>query len=101
MANEGKLIPLQEAAGLTAAYRQNHPGQIQGFLFGKTNVEEILNQRGCVSVRSYLGQNPDGSLELIVVGVDANGNDMLDKVLDRSHKCPPLCGDQNVLNSNK
>ncbi len=61
------------------------------------DLSEVLNQRGVVSSRFYLGLKTPDSLHLVVVGVDAQGNNMLDNsqgqyAYDVSRPCPPLCG---------
>jgi hypothetical protein len=61
------------------------------------DLTEVLNQKGIVSSRFYLGIKPADSLHLLVVGVDAQGNNMLDNskgqyAYDVSVPCPSACG---------
>lgn len=98
--NENHDIPLNTASAWTANYRNANPNQIKGHYFGKTAILAILEQSGCVGIRVYYAINSDGVKQLIVVGVDANGNDLYNGLLaDRSFNCPPDCGAANPLNS--
>lgn len=97
--NEGEPISLEQGAELTARYRTNHPGSIKGAAVGRTNVEAILAQPDCRGIRVYLGENAEGKTEFIFVGVNENGDDMLNLIIDKTMPCPVLCGSTNPLNS--
>lgn len=96
---EGGAIPLQDAADMTSAYRRANPGETKGHFFGKEILLELLNQDGCKGIRMYYGIGESGEKELVLVGADAQENDMTDLVADLSLPCPGLCGVANVLNS--
>lgn len=95
---EGAAIPLKTGGEMTAKYRGNNPGDRKGHFFGKDILRQILTQEGCMGIRMYYAENADGEKELVIVGADANENDMLDLVVDVSRPCPP-CGGGNPLNS--
>ena len=97
--NEGEQISLAEGAAFTKKYRDNHPGSVHGSFIGKTHLQALLAQPDCKGVRVYLGENESGGTEFVFVGVDANENDMLDLIIERTVKCPPTCGGSNPLNS--
>jgi hypothetical protein len=98
--NEDHDIPLQTAAEWTKNYRTNNPGQTQGHYFGKTAIDAILAQAGCVGIRIYYALDELGAKQLIITGVDAHENDLYNGLLaERSQKCPPTCGMMNPLNS--
>lgn len=97
--NEGEPISLEQGAELTARYRANHPESIRARAVGRTHIEALLNQSDCRGIRIYLGESTDGTTEFVLVGVDSNGNDILDLVIDRSAPCPVFCGASNPLNS--
>jgi hypothetical protein len=60
--------------------------------FGKDIVDKILAQPGCVGVRMYYGKHTNGKPDVIIVGVDIKGNDMLSGVLALpTLPCPPIC----------
>jgi hypothetical protein len=63
----------------------------------------MLNQPNCVGTRIYYGLKDDGTQCLVLVGVDSDGNDLIDKddkILDMGNLCPTLCSKDNPLNSN-
>lgn len=102
--NEDQTINLATAASLTANYRAaNPPGAdtIKGHYFAQVGINQILAQENCVGIRIYYGLDSDGKKELVITGVTADENDITTGVLlDRSIKCPPDCGNKNVLNGN-
>lgn len=95
---EGGPITLAAAAAMTACYRKLHPNETEAHFFGKNNINALLNQTGCVGVRVYYGDKPEGGKELILVGVDANENDMLELIMDLGVPCPTACSNGNPLN---
>ena len=95
---EGGPISLAAAAAMTACYRKLHPNQTEAHFMGKETLLALLNQTGCVGLRVYYGDKPEGGKELIFVGVDANENDMLDLIMDMSRPCPSYCSNGNQLN---
>jgi len=95
---EGGAITVRLGGTMTANYRTNNPGQRLGHFFGKDILNQILDQNGCMGIRMYYAEDDDGNKELVIVGADAEENDMLDLVADISCPCPP-CGDSNALNS--
>jgi hypothetical protein len=49
-------------------------------------------------LRIYQGRAADGTPALVLVGVDAKGNDMTQgTVLEYSFPCPPFCPEPNDL----
>lgn len=83
--------------------------------FNKAQVIELLNQTGCIGLRSYFGLYDDntetdriGRIVLVLCGVDENGNDLnLDfnhgdegqMILENSQLCPPHCGASSQINN--
>ena len=98
---EGEQVTLTEAAEWTANFRQTiTPGETIGHFFGKDILNAILNQPNCVGIRTYYGQETDGTKNLVLTGVLENGDDMENGVLaERALACPPHCGKSNLLNS--
>jgi hypothetical protein len=97
--NENHDIDFDDAGILTKRYRDSiTPGNYIGGFFGKSAVINLLEQEDCVGVRYYYGLKEDGSPTLVLVGVDAEGNDLI----GQNKSClqlPPLCSKENVLNS--
>ncbi len=71
---------------------------IKGGFFSRSAFEKILAQPGAVGIRYYYAQNDNGTPTLVLVGVDANGEDMqAGIIMERSYPCPPLCSRPNEL----
>lgn len=97
---------------LEGDYNKHH--ECNGFLIPLEDFKGILNEEGVVNARAYLGikENEDGTSEekLILVGVDANGKDMLplnengeltnedDRIFDFTRPCPNYCDPDSPLN---
>jgi hypothetical protein len=62
-------------------------------------LQELLDQEGCMGIRMYYGLDEHGKKELVLVGADADQNDMTELVADLSMPCPSICGVANALNS--
>lgn len=94
-------ITLAEGAELTSRYRKSGATKTtESGAFNAKPVLGLLAQAGCVGVRFYRGLTADDAPALVLVGVDAEGNDMTAGiVLDRHLPCPPYCTDDNALNS--
>ena len=99
---EGGAITLAQAAEMTQRYRHANLNPIKARLFGKDCINELLNQGAAGTVqgiRMYFALNDTGEQELVLVGVDANGQDMLGLIMDLSAPCPKHCSGINALNS--
>lgn len=99
--NENHAITLQEASEWTANYRATiNNGETIAHFFGKDALNAILAQQGCVGIRIYYALDENGAKQLILVGANADGNDLFNGVLaERSFKCPQDCSAANPLNS--
>jgi hypothetical protein len=95
----GHRIALKEAAAQAARHRGggSHRAGDSG-AFNAKPVQELLAQPGCVGVRWYLGRDEQGARTMLLVGVDAKGNNMTDGILLDGHfPCPPFCSDPDAL----
>ena len=90
-------IDVPEAQELITRYREQHPGSRTAGLFTRVPLDAILAQQGCVGVRVYFALNPDGTQCLVMVGVDAEKNDLEGVIAERSFPCPPECGLDSIL----
>lgn len=99
--NEDHSISLADAAQLTKNYRDNNPTDATlAHYFGEKAILKILAQEECVGIRIYYAQTDDGTKQLVITGVKADGDDMYEgKLADRSYLCPPDCSSLNPLNS--
>jgi len=96
---EGGEITLSAGAALTSAYRKENPGKTKGHFFGRDILVQILEQEDCMGIRMYYGIGESGEKELVLVGADADENDLTELVADLSLPCPGMCGAANALNS--
>ncbi|MBR9859256.1 hypothetical protein GYB22_00595 [bacterium] len=94
--NEDHNITLAEASEMTGNYRNANPAGKLGFAFGKTAIQDILNQPNCTGIRIYFGQTNAGERNLIVTGVDVNGNDLYNGNL--AEYCLPSPPDNSAVN---
>lgn len=98
---EGAQVTLAEGSGWTKNYRNGtkYNGK-NGQFFGKDILNAILQQSGCMGIRIYYGEETNGTPNLVIVGADADENDMTTGVIgERCVPCPSRCGVSNPLNS--
>jgi hypothetical protein len=105
LATSTHLIPLDDAAGLTANFRTSHnndPATIRGGYFSRGIIDQILAQSGCVGIRYYYGLDATNQPCLVLTGVDASDNDQYNETLaEMAIACPPRWPAQyNPLNPN-
>ncbi len=94
--NEGEAISLALGSAMTAAYRLANPGAIKAYFYGSTILNDILAQADCVGIRIYYALDEDGVKQLVLVGVDENGDDQTSGIVaDRGDPCPTLCDSGN------
>ncbi|GAB3315928.1 hypothetical protein GCM10027299_05540 [Larkinella ripae] len=88
----GRFISEQEASEFKGAYQQRKKEQqipdadtIRSEFFGSDNLQQILNQPGCVGIRVYHAKRREkvnGKEQLlprvVLVGVDENGKEILE-----------------------
>lgn len=98
--NEIHTITLADASNLTKTHRDNNPLEVKGFYYSKSAIEEILNQPECVGIRIYFGEEASGDKKLVIVGVEANEDDIeTGHIAEYGLPCPSNCGSNNPLNS--
>ena len=93
-------ITLAEAITMTHAYQNDSlfSGQTISAKIPNAAYLDIINQTGCVEVRTYFAKNAAGDLTLVIVGVDSNGNDMTaGKIMNRAKLCPIECAPNSPL----
>lgn len=99
--SEGTYINQASAKSLGSNYVNSNrfaaTGYIKAHFLGKDKLAEILNQEGCKGLRIYYGTvthaTGPSTPDLIVVGADSAGNDILTSnlILDATIPCPPAC----------
>ncbi len=94
----GEIITLAEGAAMTKQWRDTNSNGNAVF-YGKDILNQLLEQSDCVGIRFHFALD-NGKNTLVMSGVDADGNDLLNMVADKGLFCPNECGIRNVLNSN-
>jgi len=98
--NEGEPVSLAEASAWTKRYRTSNPTAIKATFYGVHKINDVLNQPGVVGIRFYNGEDQNGVNNLILVGVDANEDDITNGIIiENGPPCPAQCGASNSLNS--
>jgi hypothetical protein len=94
-------ISLPDAAAQARLHRQGGPARSgDSGAFNAKAVLALLAQPGCVGLRYYKGRDRGGDDTMILVGVDTQGNDIVNgELLEVSMRCPPFCSDANPLNT--
>ena len=87
-------ITLSEGLELVANFRKNPQApKSQGTSFNRGAFEKILAQPGCEKIKMYWAKEQNGRFTVVLVGVDAAGEDMTKgSIMERSADCPPWCG---------
>lgn len=68
------------------------PGQMRGGFFGREVLDRMLAQPGCVGLRIYHARHERGHDTFVLVGADADGNDLWKgTVAEEAAPCPPFC----------
>jgi hypothetical protein len=98
----GDPIDLITAKAWATNYRLKNPNTTRGHFFGNEIINQILNEEGCIGIRMYYGIDEKGNKQLMLVGVDSNGEDLLPSlgesldgggniIGDASFPCPDYC----------
>lgn len=97
---ESEVVTLAEAAVWTANYRETiEQGETIAHFFGRENLNNMLEQDGCVGIRIYYGIDEEQKV-LVLVGANEEGNDMVEGIIvERGVRCPLNCSNDNRLNS--
>jgi hypothetical protein len=96
--HEDHDISLLDAATMTANFRSTQTGSsyIKAEFFGKDAIAAILNQDDCVGIRIYYALDDAGVPKLVIVGVNADEDDLYDGLIaERGSVCPPACANNN------
>ena len=96
---EDHSITLNDAKILTKNYRNDQgEGAFLAGYFGKKAISDILGQTNCVGVRIYMALDSNGDEKFVIVGVDANEDDLYNgTIAEFSIGCPPRCPSSSPL----
>lgn len=97
--NSGEIINIAKAENFTHSFQVRNPSSKKSYFIGSDKVRMILEQENCIGVRLYDGLNSETSEEnRVLVGVDSNGEDMVDGVIvDELIPCPEKCSKNSSL----
>lgn len=94
----GSIISLQEAQEFIRNFRERYPTEIHALAVGSDLVNSVLEQEGCEGIRIYNGYNlQEQRLNSVLVGFDADGEDIIGIVVDDLRPCPADCGKKDIL----
>jgi len=103
----GKDIGYEAGAKMIKRHFDENPDDVMAHFMGRDIIDAILAQPGCIGIRTFHGLNEIGIRQIVLVGVDKEGNnilefDTLDEngntskrigiVADQNRVCPPYCG---------
>jgi len=110
---EQDTIPLEQAQEWSSRWKEGGAkflvnNVLKAFLIPGVDLKEVLAEEGVQDVRTYFGVDREGQPHLMVVGVDENGNDMIDEdklvneqngwhIYDFSLPCPTTCDVRSPL----
>jgi hypothetical protein len=95
---EGGEIDLKQAAAWIANYRERTDDPTRAVFYGRDILQRILGQDGCVGIRFYHARNDEGVHQLVLVGVNAEGEDQTEgTIADDGKTCPPICSINSEL----
>jgi len=93
-------ITLEKAQNWSARWKEEQSkgteAPVTAFLIPGIDVTQVMNEDKVIDVRAYLGIDETNTERLMIVGVDADGNDMIDDskgfyIYDFTIPCPPNC----------
>jgi hypothetical protein len=100
------VLPKQTAIEYASNWRtlgESKLGQdfFKGFLIPMEDISQIIS-KGCANIRVYIGNDAEDKKHLLIVGVDAEGKDLIDYnndyyVYDFTSSCPDFCDESSVL----
>lgn len=111
----GEDIGYELGAKMIKNWHDQNPDDVLASFTGREIIEKILAQPGCTGIRMFNAINELGVKQLVLVGADINGNNILSYttvgedgeiirkkgiVADRNTICPPSCGDTSTIEVN-
>ena len=77
----GEAISHELAAEFVNAHAKITPEGVTSYVIGRNIIDEILAQQGCAGIRFYNALNENNQKTLVYVGIDADGKDIVKKVI--------------------
>ena len=101
---DGDLILENASKQWITNYQAKNPTSFYAHFFGFEILHQILNQAGCIGIRMYYALNSSGVQQILLVGVNSAGTNMLPTnqiagkvsgadatIADMSFPCPTHC----------
>ena len=110
----GEDIGYELGTKMIKRWHDQNPDDVLASFTGRNILESILAQPGCTGIRMFNAINDLGVKQLVLVGVDKTGSNILEYtsvgdngeiikkkgiVADRSTICPPSCGPDSTETS--
>lgn len=97
----GSFISDEKANTMASNYQIANPEGVFTHTVGKDVLNEMLSQDGVEGIRVYQALDDEGTLKLVIVGVDKFNNNT-GKASDHNPglRCPPRCKLQTVVVEN-
>ncbi len=100
--NEGDLISDAVSKQWMTNYTSQNPSSLIAHFFGFAILNKIMNQTDCIGIRMYYALNDSGIQQVLLVGVNSNGENILPTstggrtaddgtIGDMSFPCPTYC----------
>lgn len=95
-------ITLTQAQQWAARWRENPNNTVKAFLIPNMDIKQLLKEEGVQDVRAYVGIDENNEQKLMLVGVDAAGNDLINDeksqfIFDFTQPCPTKCDTKSPL----
>ncbi|MGX7668967.1 hypothetical protein [Flavobacterium pedocola] len=95
-------ITLQTAQAWAQKWRSTPGATVKAHLIPQVDITQLMNEKDVVDVRAYIGIDENGENKLMLVGVDANGNDLINDadeqyIYDFTRPCPDTCDTKSPL----
>jgi len=102
MIDDTNTIPLGQAQDWAAKWRSNPANTVKAHLIPQADITQLYAKTDVVDIRAYLGIDANGIQKLMLVGVDASGNDLIDSktghyIYDFTTPCPTMCSVRSPL----
>ena len=89
-------ITLATAQAWAKNWRDKPENIVKAYLIPQADITQLMAETNVQDVRAYCGIDENGDYKLMLVGVDVNGNDLIDEaagayVYDFTAPCPRTC----------
>ena len=93
---EQNVISLEKAQTWAREWRSNPENKVKAHLIPQIDITELMAEEKVVNIRAYIGVDENGENKLMLVGVDEEGNDLINEaegeyIYDFTKPCPNTC----------